>query len=139
MLKVRRLSKVLTYILTILMSTGLGSCSKPTSISEVSGRYICKYPYGIEILILRKDGEYTQLIDLDSQTTPLIHEGKWSYLPSENTINLNDAIILDDNFGKLRSDYKTPTNGIWALTVKTIFGKVSLEWNPDIDYVFRSI
>lgn len=124
-------------IVALLFALGIGGCS--IADTDLVGRYVCVYPYGSEMLVLRADGSYTQLIDVDAPDGSVVHNGKWERNAELKEVRLIDAVIVDNSFGALRPDFRKPTSGIWVLKVKKRIGTVSLYWHPDYDYEFRRL
>lgn len=128
---------IVRYIAALLVSLGLGGCSMADA--DLAGRYVCVYSYGAEMLVLRSDGSYTQLIDVDAPNGSVVHNGKWEHSPELNEVRLIDAISVDNNFGALRPEFRNPGSGIWVLKIEKRFGTVSLHWHPDFNYEFRRL
>ena len=133
------LSVALRMIMVVFMVSGLKGCSSSVTDAELAGRYLCLYPYGAEVLVLRSDGTYTQLIDVNVSDGSIIHHGKWQHDSQAGNIVLIDPVVVDNNFGSLRPSFKAPESGKWVLTISSRFRTISLRWHPDFDYEFRRL
>jgi len=89
--------------------------------------------------VLKSDGTYTQLIDINRENGTLIHSGTWKYNSVGNDVQLLDPILVDDNFGSVKDEFRKPMPGIWSLEPVRKMFSFSLRWNPDWDYEFRRI
>lgn len=112
----------------------LAGCDSPVTEAELVGRYLCKYPYGIELLVLRAEGRYTQIIDVDAKDGTQVHHGEWRYNFEERKLELVDALLVDDFFGKLNPDFATPAPGRVSIFVENTFHGLKLVSNPDLPY-----
>jgi hypothetical protein len=88
---------------------------------------------------LNKDGTYVQTVLKDGETTPRTNKGRWEFWDKESQVVLNDAIIVDDGFGKIRTRYWQSEPIAWNLHARKSFGKVSLGVNPDQGFAFKKI
>ena len=77
---------------------------------ELYGAYIAKYSFGTEKLTLKPNGEYIQEIFLKGEIKTLIHKGKWWYDAEFNRVNLDNALIVAAESGRLKKDYNVPIN-----------------------------
>lgn len=112
-------------------------CSSKVNFDEVIGNYKLRYPYGTEELQLNRDGTYIQIVLIDGETTPKINKGRWEFDTEESKVILYDAMIVDDFFGHLGRDYWQIEAGLWDLSARKSFGKVSLGVNPDQGFAFK--
>lgn len=112
-------------------------CSTKVSLDEVVGIYAVRYPYGNESLQLYNDGTYTQVIRIDGESNAKESKGRWEFDKDESKVILSDAIIVDDGFGKLKPNYRKLEPGLWILSAKKSFGKISLSFNPDQGFFFK--
>jgi hypothetical protein len=66
------------------------------SEADFIGRYLCKYSYGIELLVLKAHGRYSQVVDIDATNGTVVHEGEWRYDIESREVELVDALVVDD-------------------------------------------
>ena len=109
-------------------------CDGPVSEASLVGRYLCKYPYGIELLVLRPEGQYTQIIDVDAVDGTVVHHSVWRYNFESRQLVLVDALLIDDFFGSLNPDFATPAPGLSLIFVENTFGGPELHLNPDLPH-----
>jgi hypothetical protein len=122
----------------IAISLGLlGSCQMGITRSELPGRYRVQYPYGVEELELQSNGVYVQTIKLNREDAPATNTGRWEY--QEGSVLLTDPLLVDDNFGKPRADYRIRQRGGWYLRVERGLGGITLNWADDLGFHFRKI
>jgi hypothetical protein len=124
-------------IMALAFSVLFSGCYSNVNFDEVVGNYKLRYPYGTEELQLNKDGTYVQTILIDSEKTPKTNKGSWEFDKEESEVVLNDALVVDDGFGKLKPRYWEIESGWWALGARKSFGKVSLAVNPDLGFAFK--
>jgi len=118
-------------------SVFFSGCSSKVSFDEVIGNYKLRYPYATEELQLNKDGTYLQRVLIDGETIPKTNKGRWEFWAEESEVVLNDAIIIDDGFGKLKAGYWQNEPIAWNLDARKSFGKISLGVNPDWGFAFK--
>ena len=126
-------------IIVFTFSVLISGCSSKVSFDEVIGNYKLHYPYATEELQLYRDGTYLQTVLIDGETIPKTNKGRWEFWVKESEVVLNDAMIVDDFFGHLKRDYWKIEPGLWNLSAKKTFGKVSLGVNPDQGFAFKKI
>ena len=104
------------------------------------GYYYSARPFGIEILILRENGEYTQLVDVNAPEESFVHHGKWEFREDFGTLDLRNPISLGGGFEPPR-DFRTPgKDSIWALKPTwSWFHRVALSYSPDLDLKFEKL
>jgi hypothetical protein len=124
---------IITFAFSILVS----GCYSKVDFDEVIGSYKLRYPYGTEELRLSKEGTYTQTILIDGETTAKINKGQWEFDREESKVILKDAVIVDDVFGHLKPDYWKIERGLWDLSARKSFGRVSLGVNSDLGFAFK--
>ena len=110
------------------------ACSGPVTSAEMSGRFLCSYAYGAELLTLSSDGTYVQQVSVDAPPWVASHKGTWTFDENEQELSLVDALLLDDNFGRLRREFDEPESGLWRLEVGRRGARVVLRWNPDLGH-----
>lgn len=122
--------------IVMLVSLPTIGCSSHPTLNELDGRYESRRSFGTEVLTLRPDGTFLQVINVAGRGNPLSCEGKWTYDPVQGSVGLYGAIVTDDGFGQLPEDL-SPDMGRWGLVARTGFGGLVLSWNPDHDLLFR--
>lgn len=124
-------------IMAFTFSVLFSGCSSKVSFDEVIGNYKLRYPYATEELQLNMDGTYIQTVLIDSETTPKTNKGRWEFWVKESEVVLNDPMIVDDGFGKLKARYWQSEPIAWNLDARKSFGKISLGVNPDWGFAFK--
>lgn len=128
--------RIFLFIPVVMIIFG---CTTRVERDEIIGAYQSDLPFGTEILELKPDGRYTQILTIRGENKNVSHSGAWKYRPEVSLLELQDALQFDDNFGTLNPSYKIPGLGIWVLNVEKIFGRVSLAWAPDFDFKFKKM
>jgi hypothetical protein len=126
-------------IVTLVFSFLLSGCYSKVTLDDVLGNYKIRYPYGTEELLLANDGTYIQTILIDGETTSKTNKGKWEFWEKESEVVLNEAMIVDDGFGKIKPHYWENIPIAWNLNARKSFGKVSLLINPDQGFAFKKL
>ena len=122
-------------ILAAILITGIAGCT-PVDDERLVGTYVAEYSYAREELDIKPNGTYVQRILIKGKAEELTHFGTWAYDRSAGRLALNNALLLDDNFGKLKPDYMTPVRGIWGLSVRSTPAGITLNWNDDLGVRF---
>lgn len=126
-------ARIIFYI--FLTAVWCASCSQQISRDELVGNYKVDYGYGVEDLQLLPNGRYDQTFRSAADNVPITNTGKWEL--KSDTLHLYDSLIVDDNFGRLRSNYKEPVPGSRGIIVKKQFWIVHLIINPDSPVSFK--
>jgi hypothetical protein len=90
------------------------------------------------MLLLRNDGTYFQLVDIDSRPGPSTHEGRWSYDAKSHEVSILAPLAVDDGVGKPVKTLKEE-KGAWTLAADRSRSGVRMRFNPDFDFEFRKI
>ncbi len=107
-------------------------CGRNLTRAQLVGTYRAEYSYGTETLILKPDRTYEQLFKYNKGKS-LKNAGKWEYSRQEYRLILTDALIVDD-FDKPAVRLERMD---WILGVhRSLSGRISLTFNPDLDIVF---
>jgi hypothetical protein len=130
--------QIITAITFVLVTLFWG-CSSKVNFGDVIGVYKLRYPYGTEELRLAKDGTYIQSVLIDGETTAKTNKGRWEFREKESDVVLIDAMIVDDFFGHLKSEYWKIEPGLSIFSARKSFGKISLIVNPDQGFAFKKI
>lgn len=132
--KIMRMPAKIIALTAIL--TGLAGCSSKLETNDVTGTYQAVFSYGVETLTLRADGNYEQSFKYNDGKE-LSNKGTWQFWPgSKNVIRLNDALMVDDNFGKPAA---TVGKGAWGIEARknSLTGSITLNWNDDLGVAFK--
>ena len=121
----------------VLAASGSG-CGSSVSSKELEGSYVCKYPYAIELLVLRSDQSYIQVAILDALPDPQTNRGVWQFDSKNGEVVLETPIIIDNNHGRPSADL-SPQKGAWVLPVRRDGGNVVMPWQPDLDFRFEKL
>ena len=108
----------------------LAACAVPAE--KVPGRYVCVYLYGLELLLLRQNGTYVQVIDVNGRSGPAIHQGKRRYDSERGEVSIESPLLVDDGFGKPVARL-VAASGLWVLPVDSRLGSVRMRFHPDFD------
>ncbi len=121
------------------MLAGLPGCSPKLEIADVAGSYEATYSYGVETLTLKTDGTYEQSFKYNDGRG-LSNKGTWQFgTVTENVLDLNDALIVDDGFGKPTATAATPQKGVSGIRARKniLTGAVSLIFNEDLGVAYK--
>jgi hypothetical protein len=116
-------------------------CNSDVLRKDVVGIYKANYTYGVEDLKLLDDGHYEQTFLMSGDTTPKINSGKWELTKDTKKnctqVVLQDAMVIDDGFGKPNKDYWKIKAGLSIFCVSTFFGKTSIRINEELDLAYK--
>jgi hypothetical protein len=106
-----------SVLLMVFWLVALTSC-RSVSIEDIAGTYSVKYAFGNEIMTIKPNGEYTQVITVAGMT-PITAVGTWTYDRARGKISLLNHVMAHDGYGGLNAKLKDPHNR-WttALVVK---------------------
>jgi hypothetical protein len=136
--------KLKSIILTIPLIIIYG-CSE-VSREKALGKYIAKYPYGKETLVLMADSTYEQTFIFLKDTIIKTNRGRWQLHKSE--ITFRNFIRIDNGFGKISdefnqrgisNDFDQVEKGIGTLNIRSFFWQISININPDEDFAYKKI
>lgn len=122
-----RIFKFLSILLLLTSCSDVGT-------NDIAGTYQCIYPYGNELLKLDANGSYKQVIQLSGMSAKT-NSGSWRY--DQNNVMLENAIIVDDGFGKSKSDPFKIEEGYRGLEARKSWGKIKLIENEDQGFYFE--
>ena len=109
-----------------------------TSRAKLVGRYEVDHDFGHEALTLRDDGTFEQVFVGPSGAASR-NSGRWEIVPRPRLdgsgVRLRSAVVFSDPFGRRSADLK-PVE--WTLSVQRIWGRLTLEFNPDLPGFKRS-
>jgi hypothetical protein len=103
----------------IFFFAALAASACSVGSDDLVGDYVATYSYGEEQLHLDRDHTYSQRITLKADRSETTHAGKWGYDQTAPRLSLENALLLDDNFGKPNANFRKPSSGAWLLNVKT--------------------
>lgn len=123
------LAKLFFVTSLLLEVTGCYPFPKEFSKSEIVGRYVLRYSFGIEELRINPDGSYVQTFMGKSK---LENSGKWQL--DKTRLGLENALIFADPFGK---QLEKPEKGNIGLGTAWYFGRLVLDANPDRGFIYE--
>jgi len=127
-------------LVVALSSAPLVDCGGDAKIDDVAGTYVCRYDCGTELLRLKENGEYLQVVVLDGDTTTISHTGTWVFVERDNSVDLQGGLLLVDGFGTLRPDYMVPVSGVLgAGWYRRWLGTAYLVFNEDVGLAYQKI
>jgi hypothetical protein len=127
-----------TGLCGIYLSLLLAGCKiEGVTESDFPGEYVTQFPGATEMLVLRKDGGYTQVIYLSAGKDVVVHEGLWHY--SADSVDLENPILPYSANPQDKRDLRTPYAGFWGLSPYKLLGRVHLEFDPDQGLEFRRL
>ena len=111
------------------------ACSRCSQLPEIAGVYELKYPkadskrqYGVERLVILKNGTYEQWFSLNGSSASVINKGTWTIRKDRSRLAvianekyllfLDSPVIVDDGFGKPILPLKRHENATWELRIK---------------------
>jgi hypothetical protein len=130
----------LQLLLVAVLATTLSfiGCSSQLNPSDVVGAYTLRYPYGVEELVLRRDGTYEQSFVKHGETSAKKNLGRWELREGKQPeIVLRNCMLVDDFFGKPRASSEQFQPGDCILRVEKRFGRVSLPLNEDQGFIYK--
>lgn len=107
LLTTRRLVRVRLGLVIIALL--LVAACRRVSVGEIPGRYTVKYSFGTEVLVIVRNGTYTQIVNIGNDA-PLERAGTWTYDQGSGKITLEDHIMVHDGYGQLDKDVRDPKN-----------------------------
>lgn len=126
----KHLSVRMSFILVALLAV---SCSNRVKASDVLGSYKAVYPFGQSVLVLRRDGTFTQSVVV-TREPPVSSRGTWSFDAAESKLTLRGAMALDDGFGHLNRDWRTVGESP-SLPVERVWLRVMIEDSSEFPHV----
>jgi hypothetical protein len=112
------------------------------SSKDLIGTFTLRYPYGTETLRLDSGGHYEQSFVTNDGRDSANTRGKWELQQdaldkdAQNVI-LHDALLVDDNFGHLSSDYRAVQPGLHVFRIHKTFGAIELVRNEDKGFSYK--
>lgn len=117
----------------LLAGCGMEGLAAP----DIPGEYVTQFPGATEMLVLRQDGSYTQVIYLAAGKNVVLHEGRWHC--KVGFVNQENPILPYSANPKDKRNLKTPYTGAWELSPYRLFGHVYLDFDPDQGLKFRKL
>jgi hypothetical protein len=133
------------------------ACSRCPELPDIAGVYELKYPkadserqYGVERLVIFKNGTYEQWFSLTGSVTSVINKGTWitrkdrsclaSAVNENHLLLLDSPVIVDDGFGKPILPLKRHENATWELRIKKKRnGEIYFPVNDDLGTWFKHV
>ncbi|MEX1244990.1 MAG: hypothetical protein WEF99_09435 [Thermoanaerobaculia bacterium] len=116
-----------------LFVIAFSACAIPTKSSKADlvGQWRVDHAFGRELLNLKNDGSFDQTLTHKSGKSQH-SSGRWDVKldDGQSVVHLQSAIIFGDPFGKPSNEL---TPGDWDLRAVTVWGKLTLEFNPDLE------
>jgi hypothetical protein len=131
----RRAILAMSVVLVLAILVGWFVIFRPVPRSDLTGTYLCSYPYGTETLVLQSDGHYSQLVGV-AGSPAISHSGSW-HLNAHHQVVLEDALIVDNGFA---SPATRPVVSNWILDVRhTMAGAIVMPVNEDVGLQFQKV
>jgi hypothetical protein len=119
-----------SFILALAL---FGGCSTHVSQERVYGTYTARFPFGIDTIILRTDGTFSQTVVVGG--SPVAVQGKWMFNPKDSRVNLYGLMVVADGFGHLRPDWQTVSPGLVSFDVEEHWFKIVMASASQFPYV----
>jgi len=136
MIRARKITYIYFIFILMIMIPGC----KQIKEEDLYGTWVAKYPFGTEKLVLYSNGEYYQHVNVifNGISKSTTNKGRWKYDIQDRNITLENALVVDDGFGKLKKDYNIPYVGYIVSPVSKLFpwSPLKIETNPDCGYFF---
>lgn len=135
----REIDMMKVACLLVVTTLALLGCNSEVSEGQLLGAYRAMHTYADEELELSAAHMYVQRVTLQGQRTSTTHSGTWQFDSSKQQLTLLDALLIDDNFGKLNPEYKVPAKGRAVLIVGQSSAIVTLSWSDEVRVRFKKI
>ncbi len=93
----------------------LVSCGPDVAVDEIPGTYVANIGFGVDTLVLRPEGTYSQKLMFNGSDSAFTTTGKWKYDPAIEYLSIENMILIDSVDGKARPESRKPSNGIALL------------------------
>ena len=104
-------------LILIAVTGTLIGCAINVPLKKVYGTYKASYPFGTDTITLNRDGSFVQEVVMKGQV-PVTLSGKWEFDARGSRVNFDCLMMLEDGFGRLKSDWHTAAPGIASLDVE---------------------
>lgn len=101
----RGLRLLMAAVTVCLMSTVLIACGSPAA-TDVPGIYKVRYQFGEEVLTLRGDGNFRQVIMFADNPRPVEGSGTWAYDANSAELVLRNHLVVHNGYGAALPDVK---------------------------------
>lgn len=116
---------------------------KPGKGTDLCGKWVAEYPFGMEILELYPNGEYSQEVNVvvDGNRKYATNKGHWIYDLSTKNLKFENPLIVVNGFGEMNKDYDKPIHGILVtpVTKNFILSNIRICINPDCGYYYVKV
>ncbi len=132
----------LRFLMCGLLAAVAGSsigCSGPKRVEELYGTYVAEYPFMTDTLVLKADGTYVQRVLVRTEPRELSSHGHWTYVPAANRVELDNVLVVTDEFGNLRQGLARPQTGVASFPVERGLLSRRLRLGPDEGTPYRKL
>ena len=126
----------LSVLLLLLAFVGCVPVPKRFAKADVLGTYEIQYPFGTETLVLHEQTYEQKFVDKSGKVFTVTGEWRFDSTKRSGQGALENAMSLDDGFGKFRST--APRNGLRMLSFAWYGGTV-ISLNEDQGFIMRKI
>jgi hypothetical protein len=124
-------------LIVVLASLSLlAGCEMNVRESKVYGTYVASYPYGTETITFNSDHTFIQSVVIE-QEKPAVVRGNWEFDSKHSRVSYTRALLVDDGFGGLRPDWRSPTNGWTSMSVEMHWFRIVIGSGLPFPYVKR--
>jgi hypothetical protein len=121
-------------VLGMLIGLSLVGCGKRPGAENLPGTYIADYGYATDILLVRADGTFKQIVNIKGNSTPRITNGTWEYEFSLGYFTLStEHFSVTDNRGRFNPDL-AHRPGVSIMPAKVFLGRVQIDDDPSVPY-----
>jgi len=121
--------------LAMLAALLIMGCSRAVKKSDLTGRYVAKYPFGTDRISLKANGEYAQEFTPKTGNKVATTKGRWSYDQATGYVTFENCLIVYDDHWKLAPDYDVPRNGLCVLPARKLF-RTTIVINDDLGWEY---
>ena len=99
----------LRFIAMLLLAAVLTACSTHVPRKDLPGAYVATYPFGTGVLVLHRNGTFTQTAVVFADPHPKIVTGVWRAEDLDGTLRLelHNILYLSDGSGYLNTHWRS--------------------------------
>jgi len=126
------MSTLQNSVLLLFLTVTIAGCSRGVKRDDVYGTYLASYPFGTEIITLKRDGSFVQRVTIENQPSATV-QGTWQFDQKESRLTLSGSMV--DGFDRLRNDRRVVDPGVVSVNVGRHWSKVLMASAAKYPYV----